>query len=115
VWKFRAIAKDAGGAGSEFAHLSITVEPVTINSDFDGDGMPDQWELSNGLNPCYNDAARDLDGDGLANLAEYVAGRDPRNRADGSSSWPAYRAILRMPDGEYMGLSEGWVLSKVNP
>lgn len=40
-------------------------------ADSDGDGMPDKWEIDHGLNPRFNDAADDLDGDGLSNLAEY--------------------------------------------
>jgi len=45
-------------------------------ADTDGDGMPDGWETNsyNGLNPTANDAAGDLDSDGLNNLAEYTHG-----------------------------------------
>ncbi len=41
-------------------------------ADTDGDGLPDEWELQNGLNPNDpNDASLDLDQDGLTNLEEY--------------------------------------------
>lgn len=44
------------------------------DSDDDNDGIPDTIELANGLNPLDPaDAALDLNGDGLSNLANYLA------------------------------------------
>jgi hypothetical protein len=41
-------------------------------NDSDSDGMANDWESNNGLNPNIgSDAGLDLDGDGLTNLAEY--------------------------------------------
>ncbi|MBI2440933.1 MAG: hypothetical protein HYV35_06125 [Lentisphaerae bacterium] len=51
------------------------------NPDSDNDGMPDGWEVTNGLNPKVNDASGDADGDGTSNLIEYRQGRDPRTGA----------------------------------
>jgi hypothetical protein len=46
--------------------------------DSDGDGMPDAWEIANGLNPNDpSDAALDPDGDGRSNLQEFLDGTDP--------------------------------------
>jgi len=42
--------------------------------DDDNDGMPDVYEIANGLNRLLDDAAADLDGDGSSNWDEFVAG-----------------------------------------
>lgn len=49
-------------------------------ADADGDGMPDEWETTHGLNPNSNsDAIADADADGLTNLQEFLSGTDPRD------------------------------------
>ena len=56
--------------------------------DSDGDGMPNWWEDQFNLdkgNPA--DAARDTDGDGASNLAEFLAGTEP------NSSFSAFRIV----------------------
>ncbi len=46
--------------------------------DTDGDGMPDEWEEANHLDPGSDaDASQDLDQDGMKNLEEYIAGTAP--------------------------------------
>ena len=40
--------------------------------DRDGDGMPDEWEDENGLDPDSDDSAGDQDGDGYTNIEEYA-------------------------------------------
>jgi hypothetical protein len=61
----------AGQALSAVASLTYLV-------DSDGDGLPDSWESGRpGFNPNNPaDAARDDDGDGMSNLAEFIAGTD---------------------------------------
>jgi hypothetical protein len=57
--------------------LLATARPVT---DADSDGVPDTWEIAQGLNPNdASDAKKDADNDGFSNLAEYLCGTDPRN------------------------------------
>jgi hypothetical protein len=50
--------------------------------DADGDGLGDEWELANGLNPASAlDFSLDSDGDGLSNGEEFIAGTNPTNAA----------------------------------
>ncbi|NLF17945.1 MAG: hypothetical protein GX595_11955, partial [Lentisphaerae bacterium] len=54
--------------------------------DTDGDSIPDWWELAHNLDALAgSDGSQDLDGDGLTNLYEYLAGTLPRQRdSDGN-------------------------------
>ena len=51
--------------------------PICV--DWDTDGLPDDWEIANGLDPAVNDADFDYDNDGLSNFEEYERGTDPFN------------------------------------
>ncbi len=86
VWPF-----EAGGAGS----VRILTEGAGANtviadavwfapyaapsdaSDWDANGLPDDWERANFLNAGGVDPDADGDGDGLCNFGEYLAGTDP--------------------------------------
>lgn len=49
------------------------------DEDQDGDGLPDAWELANGLDPTDpGDIADDPDGDFILNIEEYQHGTDPQ-------------------------------------
>jgi enediyne biosynthesis protein E4 len=66
----------AGSANSTAALLTVLM-------DTDADGLPNNWEIEEGLDPNNAlDATEDDDGDGMTNLAEYRAGTDPNNPAD---------------------------------
>lgn len=48
--------------------------------DSDLDGMADEWELANGLDPSRReDAIEDADSDGHTNLQEFLTGTDPHD------------------------------------
>lgn len=68
-----------------FALISIRKDGVLVthgvqvntSGDLDGDGLPDDFETTNGLNPGDPvDAHEDQDGDGLTALEEYQIGTD---------------------------------------
>jgi hypothetical protein len=63
-------------AGNSVAPASIRI------NDNDGDGMADNWEIANGLNPVIDDSANDPDGDGYTNFQEYEARTHPRSAAE---------------------------------
>ena len=76
-----------GVSDGDEAHVYFT--NANNEPDDDNDGMPNGWEIDNGLNPLLNDAAADADGDRLKNLVEYENGTDPNN-----------------PDTDYDGISD---------
>ena len=51
--------------------------------DSDGDGMPDEWEKANGLNPNDpSDANGDCTGDGYTNIEKYINGISTKEKVD---------------------------------
>ncbi len=51
--------------------------------DSDGDGMPDEWEIANGLNPNDpSDANKDCTGDGYTNIEKYINGISTKVKTD---------------------------------
>lgn len=61
------------------------------DDDTDGDGMTDDWELSNFLTATGAVATADADGDGEDNGSEYISGHDPNDASSffQINSWQA--------------------------
>ena len=76
--------------------------------DTDGDGMPDKWELDNGLNPNDpSDALLDKDKDGSTNIEEFQNGTDPNNPdTDGDTIKDGDEEKIIDTDGD--GMPDDW-------
>ena len=59
--------------------------PNYLDSDSDDDGMPDEWERTNSLDPYFGNGQDDQDGDGASNLYEFLYQSDPNDPASAPS------------------------------
>ncbi len=72
----RASAENSDGVSMRSAY-SWSFNATLGDYDGDGDGMPDQYEIDNGLDPDVDDSDSDLDGDGMPNIYEFENELDP--------------------------------------
>jgi hypothetical protein len=83
------------------------------SSDTDGDGLPDKWEVDNGLDPVSDDSHSDADGDGLTNLEEFNLQTNPREAdtdGDGLTDHEEvnqYQTNPSLPDTDFDQVSDG--------
>lgn len=86
LFKYRRLDKDSYKQG-------IITDPAQMGGypeykgeprlDSDGDGMPDEWEIANGLNPNDpSDANGDCTGDGYTNIEKYINGISTKVKVD---------------------------------
>jgi hypothetical protein len=74
-----ATAPASANVPQESPPATVTLVLASAPDDADADGMADDWERANGLDPGNPaDAAADGDGDGADNRSEFLAGTDPR-------------------------------------
>lgn len=79
-----ALASQTGDSSIEPNTANANILLFSLVSDQDDDGLPDAWEIDNGLDPLDpsgdNSGGGDPDGDGFTNQEELEAGTDPNDR-----------------------------------
>ena len=85
-FKYRHMAKDSYKLGIISDPRQMGGYPTYNGNpriDTDGDGMPDEWELANGLNPNDpSDATGDINSDGYTNIEKWINGIPTTSRID---------------------------------
>ena len=80
-YSFRVAYLTEEGQRSDLSGYGVN---KTWGRDYNGDGLPDDWQRlyfgSNSLN--WANSTIDSDGDGATNMEEFIAGTDPSDIAD---------------------------------
>ncbi|GEP40990.1 hypothetical protein BGE01nite_02810 [Brevifollis gellanilyticus] len=81
-------AQDEVSLNAETTHAAESAGYLAIAGavDLDEDGLPDSWEVANGLSPSNaTDATLDPDGDGITNINEYAYSTNPNSFDSGGT------------------------------
>ncbi|MFW9924631.1 MAG: hypothetical protein ACFFDW_15220, partial [Candidatus Thorarchaeota archaeon] len=78
-----------------FIYFFINNENFT---DMDEDGMPDDWEVTNNLDPTLDDSYLDPDIDELTNINEYLHNTNPWNPDTDGDGFNDYFEIMKNSD-----------------
>lgn len=76
VYKDTVIKAEAKFSGFSTQKTFSYAIDQDITVDTDQDGIPDIWEIENGLNPLKSDSDTDTDGDGISDFDEILRGFD---------------------------------------
>ncbi|MFO1500371.1 MAG: hypothetical protein U1G07_18630 [Verrucomicrobiota bacterium] len=96
----RAVLSSGDGAFSPCVH--VTVAPSSV-ADSDEDGLPDSWEIAQGLNPNDpQDALCDHHGDGCPNLLRYALGNSATTAVADTS--PVQATIVAESSRDYLSI-----------
>lgn len=100
-----ALHHDANQAGALDAFLVTHGEPASLDND--GDGLPNTWEVTYGLNPDDpGDAAVSLSGDGWTNAEKFQLGVSPG--VSNLSGLPFYEPFEQLPAGNLAQGAHNW-------
>ena len=57
----------------------LNLADIWLEPETSGNGIPDVWEIANGITNVSGSSTNDIDGDGLSIWQEYIAGTSPTN------------------------------------
>ena len=97
----------AGTLGTSVVFRVLDSSQYPFWADSDNDGLPDWWEIANGLDPSDpsgdNGPWGDPDHDGLCNMGEFLAGTNPHNPETLATGFLDYDTV-----DPTTGMTYGW-------